>query len=103
MGNPDVAGFIGTSQFPIANAISIATDVTYFLDVARKRPDDGDLPWGIAANLIVGRPMELTSIWGGKGSGRFYAAPNVVATHPWWNDGGKEMGSRRAVPRMSLL
>jgi glycosyltransferase involved in cell wall biosynthesis len=56
---PDVVGFIGTSRFPTAanvftTAIHLA-DVTYFWDIARKRPEDTDLPWGVTANLIVRR------------------------------------------------
>ena len=57
--HPDAAGFIGTSKFPTASkvfttAIHLA-DITYFWDIARKRPEDKDLPRGVTANLIAGR------------------------------------------------
>ncbi|KAF9652092.1 hypothetical protein BDM02DRAFT_3183821 [Thelephora ganbajun] len=114
--HPNVVGFVGTSKFPIANnifttAIHLA-DVTYFWDIARKRPEDGDLPWGVTANLIVRRNADGIDFdlifpktgggedidfcrrkrdWmvakHGEGRGGFRAAQAVVVTHPWWNNG----------------
>ena len=114
--NPNVTGFIGTSKFPIASTIFTTAihlaDVTYFWDIARKRPDDRDLPWGVTANLIARRNADGIDFnlifpktgggedidfcrrkrdWAvagdGKEGGGFCAAPNVVVTHPWWNGG----------------
>ena len=113
--HPDVVGFVGTSKFPIATnifttAIHLA-DVTYFWDIARKRPEDRDLPWGVTANLIVRRNADdvdfdliFPKTGGGEdidlcrrkrdwmvakngGGGGFHAAPRAVVTHPWWNNG----------------
>ena len=114
--HPDVVGFVGTSQFPTASnvfttAIHLA-DVTYFWDIARKRPEDGDLPWGVTASLIVRRNADGVDFdlifpktgggedidfcrrkrdWmiakNGKDGEGFHAAPAVVVTHPWWNEG----------------
>ena len=114
--HPSAAGFIGTSKFPIANnifttAVHLA-DVTYFWDIARKRPEDRDLPWGVTANLIVRRNADGINFdlifpktgggedidfclkkrdWvvtkNGGGNEGFCAAQAVVVTHPWW-DGG---------------
>jgi len=113
---PNVVGFIGTSKFPtatniFATAIHLA-DVTYFWDIARKRPEDRDLPWGVTANLIARRNADGIDFslifpktgggedidfcrrkrdWmvakNGQGGGGFHAAPAVVVTHPWWNNG----------------
>lgn len=118
--HPSVAGFIGTSKFPIADnvfttAIHLA-DVTYFWDIARKRPEDRDLPWGVTANLIAKRSADEIDFdlifpktgggedidfcrkkrdWvvakNGGGSGGFCAAPAVVVTHPWWNGGNPSL------------
>ncbi|KAH9938678.1 uncharacterized protein B0H18DRAFT_968298 [Fomitopsis serialis] len=92
--NPRAAGFVGTALFPIADTIVTAAihlaGVTYFWDIARKRADDCDLPWGVTANLIAKRNMEdniearFSFAHGGVG---FCAAPEVVVTHPWWNKG----------------
>lgn len=112
--NPDAAGFVGTALFPPADTIATAAihlaGVTYFWDIARKRADDDDLPWGVTANLITRRNVEdhveydlmfpktgggedidycrrkrnYSMRHGGKG---FCAAPRVVVTHPWWNNG----------------
>ena len=113
---PDAPGFIGTSKFPIANnifttAVHLA-DVTYFWDIARKKPEDEDLPWGVTANLIARRngdgvefdlvfpktgggedidfcrkKRDWTIARNGGGDGGFRAAPAVAVTHPWWNNG----------------
>ena len=114
--HPNAAGFIGTSKFPVADSIFTTAihlaDVTYFWDIARKRPEDGDLPWGVTANLIARRNadgIEFGSIFpktgggedidfcrrkrdwlrakNGEGSKGFCAAPAVIVTHPWWNNG----------------
>lgn len=113
---PNVVGFIGTSKFPVADSIFTTAihlaDVTYFWDIARKRPGDMDLPWGVTANLIARRGADGIDFnlifpktgggedidfcrrkrdWviakNGGGSGGFCAAPAVVVTHPWWNGG----------------
>ena len=114
--HPNVAGFIGTSKFPIADGIFttaiLLADVTYFWDIARKRPEDINLPWGVTANLITRRNADGINFdlifpktgggedidfcqrkgdWvvakNGGGSGGFRAAQTVVVTHPWWNGG----------------
>ncbi|KAL0564362.1 hypothetical protein V5O48_017684, partial [Marasmius crinis-equi] len=109
--NPDAAGFIGTTLFPPANtvfktAVHLA-GVTYFWDVARKLNDD--IPWGVTANLIARRNndgvrydlrfpktgggedidfcVRKRDLFVGDGKGGFKAAPDVVATHPWWHNG----------------
>lgn len=114
--HPNAVGFVGTSKFPTASeifttAIHLA-DVTYFWDIARKRPEDRDLPWGVTANLIARRIADGVDFdlifpktgggedidfcrrkrdWminkNGNGGGGFHAAPAVVVTHPWWNNG----------------
>ena len=115
-GRPNVAGFVGTSKFPTADSIFTTaihlSGVTYFWDIARKRPEDEDLPWGVTANLIVRRNADginFDSIFpntgggedvdfcrrkrdwvvarNGGGSGGFCSAQAVVVTHPWWNGG----------------
>ncbi|KAF9782332.1 glycosyltransferase family 2 protein [Thelephora terrestris] len=113
---PGAAGFVGTSKFPVADSVFTTAihlaDVTYFWDIARKRPGDRDLPWGVTANLIARRNADgvdfdlifpktgggedidfcrkkrdwVVSKKGGGGGG-FCAAPAVVVTHPWWNGG----------------
>ena len=114
--HPNAVGFIGTSKFPTAsNAFTTAihlADVTHFWDIARKKPEDNDLPWGVTANLIARRNADDVDFdlifpktgggedidfcrrkrdWMiakyGQGSGGFHAAPAVVVTHPWWNNG----------------
>jgi len=112
--HPDVVGFIGASRFPIASSVFTTAihlaDVTYFWDIARKRPKDMDLPWGVTANLVVRRnpdgvEFNLTFPKTGGGEdidfcrkkrewvvsrsseGSFHAAEAVVVTHPWWNNG----------------
>ncbi|CCM03967.1 uncharacterized protein FIBRA_06123 [Fibroporia radiculosa] len=112
--NPAAAGFVGNAQFPVADTIATAAihlaGVTYFWDIAKKRADDPDLPWGVTANLIARRNVRddvtfdlgFPKTGGGEdidfcrrkrnysiahGGGGFYAAPNVVVTHPWWNKG----------------
>ena len=114
--HPNAVGFIGTSKFPTAsNAFTTAihlAGVTYFWDIARKRPEDRDLPWGVTANLIARRNADGVEFdlifpktgggedidfcrrkrdWmvakNGQGVGGFHAAPGVIITHPWWNNG----------------
>ncbi|PCH41547.1 glycosyltransferase family 2 protein [Wolfiporia cocos MD-104 SS10] len=109
---PDAAGFVGNTLFPVADTVATAAihlaGVTYFWDIAGKRASDTDLPWGVTANLIARRNVEdgveydrnfpktgggedidycrkkrdFSLAHGGKG---FCAAPNIVVTHPWWN------------------
>ena len=111
--HPNVVGFVGTSKLPTAdNILTTAiqlSDVTCFWDIALKRPEDEDLPWGATANLIVRRNADgvyfdlmFPKAGGGedvdfcrkkrdwmvaKNGGGFHAAPAVVVTHPWWNNG----------------
>ncbi|KAI3621132.1 glycosyltransferase family 2 protein [Moniliophthora roreri] len=109
--HPDAAGFVGNALFPVANtvftmAVHLA-GVTYFWDIANKI--DTDLPWGVTANLITRRlkdGIEYDRIFPKTGGGEdidycrkkrgyslqhrreaFFAAPEVVVTHPWWNEG----------------
>ncbi|KAG1790699.1 NAD-dependent epimerase/dehydratase [Suillus plorans] len=112
--NPQAAGFIGNTYFPVAstvftNAAHIA-GVTYFWDIAAKMPEnESDMPWGVTANLIARRvqdgvefDLQFPKTGGGEdidfcrkkrdfsvahGGEGFYPAPRVIATHPWWNDG----------------
>jgi nucleoside-diphosphate-sugar epimerase/glycosyltransferase involved in cell wall biosynthesis len=109
--HPNAAGFVGNALFPpaedvFATAVHLA-GVTYFWDIATKISDD--LPWGVTANLIARRnkdgvyyDLQFPKSGGGEdidfcrkkrlyalehGGEGFRAAPNVVVTHPWWNDG----------------
>ncbi|KAG6331710.1 hypothetical protein ID866_7378 [Astraeus odoratus] len=111
--HPKAAGFIGNVRFPQADtvfktAVHLA-GVTYFWDIAEKMSSEEDMPWGVTANLImrrvedgveyglqfpktgggedidfIRRKREYSITHGGEG---FYAAPEVLATHPWWNEG----------------
>ncbi|KAH9843784.1 NAD-dependent epimerase/dehydratase [Rhodofomes roseus] len=112
--NPSAAGFVGTALFPVADTVATAAvhlaGVTYFWDIARKRADDNDLPWGVTACLVARRHMEDNIVFdlgfpktgGGEdidycrrkrdfsfahGGVGFCAAPDVVVTHPWWKQG----------------
>ncbi|KAI0922077.1 hypothetical protein AcV7_007840 [Taiwanofungus camphoratus] len=112
--HPEAAGFVGTAHFPSADTVSTAAihlaGVTYFWDIATKMRMDTDLPWGVTANLIARRNIqdgvlfdpEFPKTGGGEdidfcrkkrnfsiknGGGGFHAAPDVVVTHPWWNNG----------------
>ncbi|KAG2341695.1 glycosyltransferase family 2 protein [Suillus weaverae] len=112
--NPQAAGFIGNTYFPVAstiftNAVHLA-GVTHFWDIAAKMPqNESDMPWGVTANLIARRvqdgvefDLQFPKTGGGEdidfcrkkrdfsvahGGEGFYPAPRVVATHPWWSDG----------------
>ncbi|TFK56259.1 glycosyltransferase family 2 protein [Heliocybe sulcata] len=110
--HPRAAGFIGNAQFPSADSIFTAAvhlaGVTYFWDIATKMEED--MPWGVTANLIARRnikdgveyDLQFPKTGGGEdidfcrkkrnfsidhGGEGFRAAPNVVVTHPWWNNG----------------
>jgi hypothetical protein len=114
--HPNVVGFVGTTKFPTASNVFTAAihlaGVTHFWDIARKRPEDRDLPWGVTANLIVRRNADGVDFdlifpktgggedidfcrrkrdWmvakNGKGGEGFHAAPAAAVTHPWWNNG----------------
>ncbi|KAF9563475.1 NAD-dependent epimerase/dehydratase [Agrocybe pediades] len=89
--------------------------VTYFWDIASKLEGQAarDVPWGVTANLIARRNLEqadrqvrfdtsFPKTGGGEdihfcrmkrhlsveqGLEAFYAAPEVLVTHPWWNGG----------------
>jgi nucleoside-diphosphate-sugar epimerase/glycosyltransferase involved in cell wall biosynthesis len=109
--NPRAAGLIGNTIFPCADtifktAVHLA-GVTYFWDIATKFAVD--LPWGVTANLIARRVNDgviyntsYPKTGGGEdidfcrnkrhfsmqnGGMGFVGAPNVIATHPWWNGG----------------
>ncbi|ETW75002.1 hypothetical protein HETIRDRAFT_431166 [Heterobasidion irregulare TC 32-1] len=110
--HPDAAGFVGNMQFPVAESVFTTAvhlaGVTYFWDIATKM--DEDVPWGVTANLIYRRDvkdnvrfsLQLPKTGGGEdiafcrqkraysvshGGEGFRAAPRVIATHPWWNNG----------------
>ncbi|KAG8859103.1 hypothetical protein FRB96_004673 [Tulasnella sp. 330] len=112
--HPDAAGFVGTTLFPCADSVATAAihlaGVTYFWDIAQKFQDHTDLPWGVTANLIARRNINdgvfydpiFPKTGGGEdidfclkkrqgrmrqGGGGFHAAPDVIVTHPWWNNG----------------
>ncbi|KAG6374427.1 glycosyltransferase family 2 protein [Boletus reticuloceps] len=111
--NPGAVGFIGNAQFPPANSIFTTAvhlaGVTYFWDIATKMPNETDMPWGVTANLIVRRnddKVEFDLQFPKSGGGEdidfcrrkrdlwfpgtqlgFHPAPDVVVTHPWWNEG----------------
>ncbi|KAG8696020.1 hypothetical protein FRC08_007412 [Ceratobasidium sp. 394] len=109
---PDAAGFIGNTYFPVApNIFTTAIHLgglTYFWNIADKIKED--IPWGVTANLLarrnlddgVGFSLAFPKTGGGedidfcrrkrqasidRGGTGFVAAPNVVAAHPWWNNG----------------
>jgi nucleoside-diphosphate-sugar epimerase/glycosyltransferase involved in cell wall biosynthesis len=110
--HPKAAGFVGNSQFPLADnvfttAVHLA-GVTYFWDISTKMGED--LPWGVTANLIARRnvkdgvnfDLEFPKTGGGEdidfcrkkrdwsiknGGEGFWPAPEVIVTHPWWYDG----------------
>lgn len=110
--HPDAAGFVGNMQFPVAKSVFTTAvhlaGVTYFWDIATKMDDD--VPWGVTANLISRRDvkdnvrfsLQFPKTGGGEdiafcrqkraysvshGGEGFRAAPRVIATHPWWNNG----------------
>lgn len=110
--HPRAAGFVGNVQFPQATSIYTTAvhlaGVTYFWDIATKIQED--VPWGVTASLIARRNVNDGVLYnlafpqtgGGedidycrqkrehsirRGGEGFWAAPNVVATHPYWNDG----------------
>lgn len=111
--HPKAAGFIGCTHFPPAEtifetAVHLA-GVSYFWDIAEKMAGESDMPWGVTANIIVRRVedgvefgLQFPKTGGGEdidfirqkreysishGGEGFHAAPNVLATHPWWNGG----------------
>jgi hypothetical protein len=111
--NPNAVGFIGNTQFPPADSIFTTAahlaGVTYFWDIAKKMPEETDMPWGVTANLIARRiddgvefNLQFPKTGGGddidfcrrkrdlwfpvKRQG-FHPAPDVIVTHPWWNEG----------------
>jgi nucleoside-diphosphate-sugar epimerase/glycosyltransferase involved in cell wall biosynthesis len=113
--HPLAAGFVGTTVFPRADSIFTTAvhlaGVTYFWDIANGKLDStADVPWGVTANLIARRSIpdgvEFNLLYPKTGGGEdihfcrekreascqnggeaFYAAPEVKATHPWWNNG----------------
>ena len=112
--HPNAAGFIGNTIFPVADtvfttAVHLAS-VTFFWDIATKFKDD--VPWGVTANLIARRKrdgirfdLSYPKTGGGEDidycrkkrefflqshkEGFFVAAPEVLVTHPWWNQGAR--------------
>ena len=111
--HPNAAGFVGNVQFPRADSIFKTAvhlaGITYFWDIASKLQED--IPWGVTANLIIRRNKDniyfdrrFPKTGGGEDidlcirkrdwfvarqKEGFRAAPNVVATHPWWNNGNR--------------
>jgi nucleoside-diphosphate-sugar epimerase/glycosyltransferase involved in cell wall biosynthesis len=112
--HPNAAGFVGNTQFPPADSIFKTAvhlaQVTYFWDIATKLHED--LPWGVTANLLVRRDVKddvrfdhrFPKTGGGEDidlcirkrdwfvarhKEGFRAAPKVIVTHPWWNDGSR--------------
>ncbi|THH08847.1 hypothetical protein EW146_g8857 [Bondarzewia mesenterica] len=110
--HPNAAGFVGNVHFPISQSVFTTAvhlaGVTYFWDIATKIEDD--IPWGVTASLIARRnvpddiqfDLRFPKTGGGEdidfcrkkrefalshGSEGFRAAPHVIATHPWWNNG----------------
>lgn len=110
--NPDAAGLVGNSKFPVADSIFTTAlhlaGVTYFWDIAEKI--DEDVPWGVTANLAASRrrqdgvvfDLSFPKTGGGedidycrkkrgfsisRGGTGFMAAPKAVVTHPYWNEG----------------
>ncbi|KAG2111913.1 uncharacterized protein F5147DRAFT_651043 [Suillus discolor] len=59
--NPQAAGFIGNTYFPVAstvftNAVHLA-GVTYFWDIAAKMPEnESDMPWGVTVSQSISSP-----------------------------------------------
>ncbi|KAF5348570.1 hypothetical protein D9756_009659 [Leucocoprinus leucothites] len=57
--NPDAAGFVCNTQFPIADSVFTTavhlSGVTYFWVIATKIPTD--IPWGVTANLVSHRVL----------------------------------------------
>ncbi|KAI0761748.1 nucleotide-diphospho-sugar transferase [Irpex lacteus] len=110
--NPDAAGLVGNSKFPVADSIFTTAlhlaGVTYFWDIAEKI--DEDVRWGVTANLAASRRrqdgvvfnLSFPKTGGGedidycrkkrefsisRGGTGFMAAPKAVVTHPYWNGG----------------
>ncbi|KIY53636.1 glycosyltransferase family 2 protein [Fistulina hepatica ATCC 64428] len=112
---PQVAGFVGDTRFPDADTIFKAAvhfaGVTYFWSIAASCANFADdIPWGVTACLAARRNVKdgikfnlaFPFTGGGEdimycvekrdfskaiGGAGFSAAPDVVATHPWWNNG----------------
>ncbi|KAL4077526.1 glycosyltransferase family 2 protein [Scleroderma citrinum] len=111
--HPKAAGFIGNVHFPppdtvFKTALTLAGFISFF-NIAEQMPGEVDMPWGVAANLIVHRVddgveygLQFPKTGGGEdvdfcrqkrkysmthGGEGFHAAPKVLATHPWWNGG----------------
>lgn len=110
---PQAAGFVGKSVFPVADSIFTAAvhlaGVTYFWGIAADKNLAEDVPWGVTANLITRRTnddikfdLKYPKTGGGEdihfcrmkresslrnNRKGFIAAPGVQVTHPWWNNG----------------
>jgi hypothetical protein len=108
------AGFVGAVRFPRAESVRTAcvalAGVLFFWGIAdRWTEEDGDVPWGVTACLgarrthdgvqfdaafpktgggedidFCRRKRAATLARGGRG---FVPAPEIRATHPWWNGG----------------
>ncbi|KAF8530789.1 glycosyltransferase family 2 protein [Gautieria morchelliformis] len=112
--HPEAAGFVGNVQFPSADSIFTSavhlSGGTYFWDIAMKLRED--LPWGVTANLLARRDVKDGVCFDGRfpktgggedidfcvrkrdwfvsrGKEGFWAAPEVIVTHPWWNEGAR--------------
>ncbi|GET01671.1 glycosyltransferase family 2 protein [Rhizophagus clarus] len=115
--HPDACGFIGNTKFPPADksiytSALVLSGITHFWGISELW--DEDVPWGVTANLLVRRISDkivynpifpktgggedidfclkqrnyfVKNIKNGKG---FQAAPKVLATHPWWNNGNRD-------------
>ena len=109
---PTAAGFIGRSMLPqsqnIFTTAVLLCGVAFFFDIATRI--EHDIPWGVTANLIARRNIRdgvrydpsYPKAGGGEdvefclrkrkfflanGLKGFVAAPKVVVTHPWWDNG----------------
>lgn len=111
-----VVGFIGRTVFPdqpklqYCNAVNLSI-VNYFYDIAARMEEP---PWGVTANLLVRRDGEtffdtdfvktgggedidycikLRKNWQARhcrgGDAVFKSAPQVIVTHPWWDNASR--------------
>jgi nucleoside-diphosphate-sugar epimerase/glycosyltransferase involved in cell wall biosynthesis len=112
--HPEAAGFVGNVQFPRTDSVFTSavhlSGGTYFWNIATKLRED--LPWGVTANLLARRNVKddvhfdgrFPKTGGGEdidfcvrkrdwfvshGKEGFWAAPEVIVTHPWWNGGAR--------------
>lgn len=111
---PKACGFVGNTQFPdptgsVVSSAVVLSGVTFFWGITELMTEE--IPWGVTANLLIRRSHDdvrfdptfpktgggedidfclrkrkahLELLDGGEG---FRGAPNVIITHPWWNNG----------------